>query len=177
VRVGALQWWITTQTQGTHAKRLQPIWGPQKNLLPPPRRSPGAGGFRVQSFSGRSPTEGEKRQKGAGRGRTECGCYWLSKESKKWNESREDCSAKSSQMLMSQDQREMVKSIAGCGNFSWRVVKFDLSKRSALLTPTPPIAVLITKYIYIYIYSSRAPVSRVLHVRYFAFFCAQNFKI
>ncbi|XP_030399814.1 killer cell lectin-like receptor subfamily F member 1 [Gopherus evgoodei] len=34
-------------------------------------------------------------------------CYWLSKESKKWNESREDCSAKSSQMLMSQDQREM----------------------------------------------------------------------
>uniref|UniRef100_A0A8C4W2E3 C-type lectin domain-containing protein n=1 Tax=Gopherus evgoodei TaxID=1825980 RepID=A0A8C4W2E3_9SAUR len=67
-------------------------------------------------------------------------CYWLSKESKKWNESREDCSAKSSQMLMSQDQREMVKSIAGCGNFSWRVVEFDLSKRSALLTPTPPIA-------------------------------------
>ncbi|XP_050776120.1 killer cell lectin-like receptor subfamily F member 1 isoform X1 [Gopherus flavomarginatus] len=34
-------------------------------------------------------------------------CYWLSKESKKWNESREDCLAKSSQMLMSQDQREM----------------------------------------------------------------------
>uniref|UniRef100_A0A8C4XZR7 Natural killer cell lectin-like receptor n=1 Tax=Gopherus evgoodei TaxID=1825980 RepID=A0A8C4XZR7_9SAUR len=58
-------------------------------------------------------------------------CYWASKEkSKKWNESREDCSAKSSQMLMSQDQREMVKSIAGCGNFSWRVVEFDLSKRS-----------------------------------------------
>ncbi|XP_044840015.1 killer cell lectin-like receptor subfamily F member 1 [Mauremys mutica] len=34
-------------------------------------------------------------------------CYWVSKESKTWNESREDCSAKSSQMLMIQDKEEM----------------------------------------------------------------------
>ncbi|XP_029768715.1 killer cell lectin-like receptor subfamily F member 1 [Terrapene carolina triunguis] len=34
-------------------------------------------------------------------------CYWLSKESKNWNESREDCSAKSSRMLVIQDQRAM----------------------------------------------------------------------
>ncbi|XP_053904441.1 killer cell lectin-like receptor subfamily F member 1 isoform X2 [Malaclemys terrapin pileata] len=34
-------------------------------------------------------------------------CYWLSKESKTWNESREDCSAKSSRMLVIQDQRAM----------------------------------------------------------------------
>nr|XP_048674239.1 killer cell lectin-like receptor subfamily B member 1B allele B [Caretta caretta] len=34
-------------------------------------------------------------------------CYWVSKESKTWNESRVDCSAKSSQMLMIQDKEEM----------------------------------------------------------------------
>ncbi|KAH1182551.1 hypothetical protein KIL84_004043 [Mauremys mutica] len=68
-------------------------------------------------------------------------CYWLSKDSKKWHESREDCAAKRSRMLVSQDQREMVKSVAGRGNFRWRDVEPDLSKRSAPLTPTPPIAV------------------------------------
>ncbi|XP_026518150.1 killer cell lectin-like receptor subfamily F member 1, partial [Terrapene carolina triunguis] len=34
-------------------------------------------------------------------------CYWVSKESKTWNESREDCSAKRSQMLVIQDKEEM----------------------------------------------------------------------
>ncbi|CAM4561195.1 killer cell lectin-like receptor subfamily B member 1B allele B [Lepidochelys kempii] len=34
-------------------------------------------------------------------------CYWVSKESKTWNESRVDCSAKSSQMLVIQDKEEM----------------------------------------------------------------------
>ncbi|CAM5098745.1 unnamed protein product [Natator depressus] len=34
-------------------------------------------------------------------------CYWVSKESKTWNESRVDCSAKSSQMVMIQDKEEM----------------------------------------------------------------------
>uniref|UniRef100_A0A8C3HX22 C-type lectin domain-containing protein n=1 Tax=Chrysemys picta bellii TaxID=8478 RepID=A0A8C3HX22_CHRPI len=34
-------------------------------------------------------------------------CYWVSKESKTWSESREDCSAKSSQMLVIQDKEEM----------------------------------------------------------------------
>ncbi|CAM5098765.1 unnamed protein product [Natator depressus] len=34
-------------------------------------------------------------------------CYWVSKESKMWNESRVDCSAKSSQMLVIQDKEEM----------------------------------------------------------------------
>ncbi|XP_030399845.1 killer cell lectin-like receptor subfamily B member 1B allele A [Gopherus evgoodei] len=34
-------------------------------------------------------------------------CYWVSKESKTWSESREDCSAKSSQILVIQDKEEM----------------------------------------------------------------------
>ncbi|XP_074927626.1 killer cell lectin-like receptor subfamily B member 1B allele B [Chelonoidis abingdonii] len=34
-------------------------------------------------------------------------CYWVSKESKTWSESHEDCSAKSSQMLVIQDKEEM----------------------------------------------------------------------
>uniref|UniRef100_A0A674J6F9 C-type lectin domain-containing protein n=1 Tax=Terrapene triunguis TaxID=2587831 RepID=A0A674J6F9_9SAUR len=36
-------------------------------------------------------------------------CYWFSKDSKNWKESRNDCSAKSSQKLVIQDQEEMVK--------------------------------------------------------------------
>ncbi|KAH1182803.1 hypothetical protein KIL84_004295, partial [Mauremys mutica] len=34
-------------------------------------------------------------------------CYWVSKESKTWNESREDCSVKNAQMLVIQDKEEM----------------------------------------------------------------------
>ncbi|XP_026514940.1 killer cell lectin-like receptor subfamily F member 1 [Terrapene carolina triunguis] len=34
-------------------------------------------------------------------------CYWFSKDSKNWKESRNDCSAKSSQKLVIQDQEEM----------------------------------------------------------------------
>uniref|UniRef100_A0A8C0QN26 C-type lectin domain-containing protein n=1 Tax=Chelonoidis abingdonii TaxID=106734 RepID=A0A8C0QN26_CHEAB len=34
-------------------------------------------------------------------------CYWFSKDSKNWTESRADCSAKSSRKLVIQDQEEM----------------------------------------------------------------------
>ncbi|XP_039373249.1 killer cell lectin-like receptor subfamily F member 1 isoform X2 [Mauremys reevesii] len=34
-------------------------------------------------------------------------CYWFSKDSKNWTESRADCSAKSSRKLVLQDQEEM----------------------------------------------------------------------
>ncbi|XP_067402591.1 killer cell lectin-like receptor subfamily B member 1B allele C [Emydura macquarii macquarii] len=34
-------------------------------------------------------------------------CYWVSKESKSWRESHEDCAAKSSEMLVIQDKEEM----------------------------------------------------------------------
>ncbi|XP_038226761.1 killer cell lectin-like receptor subfamily F member 1 isoform X1 [Dermochelys coriacea] len=34
-------------------------------------------------------------------------CYWFSKDSKNWNESCDDCSVKSSRMLVIQDQHEM----------------------------------------------------------------------
>ncbi|XP_067408137.1 killer cell lectin-like receptor subfamily F member 1 [Emydura macquarii macquarii] len=40
-------------------------------------------------------------------------CYWVSKDSKNWNESHDYCSAKNSQMLMfqNQDEREFIKNI------------------------------------------------------------------
>ncbi|CAM4657139.1 unnamed protein product [Caretta caretta] len=48
-------------------------------------------------------------------------CYWFSKDSKNWNESRDDCLVKSSQMLMTQDQREMdfINTIAEGTNHIW----------------------------------------------------------
>uniref|UniRef100_A0A8C3F748 Uncharacterized protein n=1 Tax=Chrysemys picta bellii TaxID=8478 RepID=A0A8C3F748_CHRPI len=36
-------------------------------------------------------------------------CYWASKESRIWHKSHDDCSAKSSRLLVIQDQKEMVK--------------------------------------------------------------------
>uniref|UniRef100_A0A452GSR3 C-type lectin domain-containing protein n=1 Tax=Gopherus agassizii TaxID=38772 RepID=A0A452GSR3_9SAUR len=36
-------------------------------------------------------------------------CYWASKESQIWHKSHDDCSAKSSRLLVIQDQKEMVK--------------------------------------------------------------------
>ncbi|CAM2101456.1 unnamed protein product [Caretta caretta] len=38
-------------------------------------------------------------------------CYWVSKEFKNWKKSFEDCTVKTSQMLVIQDQDEMVKKI------------------------------------------------------------------
>ncbi|EMP24565.1 Killer cell lectin-like receptor subfamily B member 1B allele B [Chelonia mydas] len=43
-------------------------------------------------------------------------CYWLSNETKTWNESCDDCSRKGSQMLVIQDQEQMVElEIQGVG--------------------------------------------------------------
>lgn len=38
-------------------------------------------------------------------------CYWVSKAFKNWKKSFEDCTVKTSQMLVIQDQDEMVKKI------------------------------------------------------------------
>lgn len=47
-------------------------------------------------------------------------CYWLSKERKDWTGSRDDCSGKSSRMLVIQNREEMVTSNTGSSNSSWR---------------------------------------------------------
>uniref|UniRef100_K7FRE5 C-type lectin domain-containing protein n=1 Tax=Pelodiscus sinensis TaxID=13735 RepID=K7FRE5_PELSI len=40
-------------------------------------------------------------------------CYWLSKESKTWNQSREDCSEKSSRLLIlrGQEEKEFIRNV------------------------------------------------------------------
>uniref|UniRef100_A0A8C3HY56 C-type lectin domain-containing protein n=1 Tax=Chrysemys picta bellii TaxID=8478 RepID=A0A8C3HY56_CHRPI len=63
-------------------------------------------------------------------------CYWLSNEADSWSMSHDDCSRKGSQMLVIQDRKQMVTYILCQGT-----ERPDQSKRSALLTPTPPIAV------------------------------------
>ncbi|CAM4314262.1 unnamed protein product [Lepidochelys kempii] len=48
-------------------------------------------------------------------------CYWLSKERKDWTGSRDDCSGKSSRMLVIQNQEEMdfIQDVVQDANYIW----------------------------------------------------------
>ncbi|CAM2101778.1 unnamed protein product [Caretta caretta] len=48
-------------------------------------------------------------------------CYWLSKERKDWTGSRDDCSGKSSRMLVIQNREEMdfIQDVVQDANYIW----------------------------------------------------------
>ncbi|KAH1182619.1 hypothetical protein KIL84_004111 [Mauremys mutica] len=55
-------------------------------------------------------------------------CYWLSKERKNWTGSRDDCSGKSSRMLVIQNQEEMdfIQDVVQDANYIWIGLKGTL---------------------------------------------------
>ncbi|XP_037771026.1 killer cell lectin-like receptor subfamily B member 1B allele B isoform X5 [Chelonia mydas] len=58
-------------------------------------------------------------------------CFWLSKETKAWNESRDDCSRKGSQMLVLQDWEQMdyLQPLIPAGQSVWIGLTFNSSQR------------------------------------------------
>ncbi|XP_074827626.1 killer cell lectin-like receptor subfamily F member 1 isoform X3 [Natator depressus] len=58
-------------------------------------------------------------------------CYWLSNETKTWNESRDDCSRKGSQMLVIQDREQMdyLQPVIPVDHTVWIGLTFNSSQR------------------------------------------------
>uniref|UniRef100_A0A8C0J219 C-type lectin domain-containing protein n=1 Tax=Chelonoidis abingdonii TaxID=106734 RepID=A0A8C0J219_CHEAB len=59
-------------------------------------------------------------------------CYWVSKETRMWNSSHEDCIRKSSHLLVTQDQEEMdyIQTITSEKNSVWIGLNFKSPERT-----------------------------------------------
>ncbi|XP_075773458.1 killer cell lectin-like receptor subfamily B member 1B allele C [Pelodiscus sinensis] len=83
---------IVNSTEGS--SRLEDFRSRLKSILCEPPNGSLAGGARCKLCPRDWLLRGDK-------------CYWLSKENKNWNWSRDDCSGKSSQLLVLQSQEEL----------------------------------------------------------------------